>query len=218
MKKNVVEEYLETILYLTRDGKKAKTKDIADILKIKPPSVTEMLLKLQEEGYVDYEPYSGASLTEKGMEKGINIARKHQLLEKFLVDNLGVDADRAHREACEMEHAISDATTEKLCEYLGHPRFCPDENPITMGECCEKDNGSIPLTDLKEGEMAVIKVVRIDENNIGQHLMSLGFLPDVSICIRKRIPANGLLVRIKGTEIAIGRDIAEKIFVIKATA
>jgi DtxR family Mn-dependent transcriptional regulator len=217
MKKNVMEEYLETILYLTKNGGKAKTKDIADVMNIKPPSVTEMLLKLQEEGYIDYEPYSGASLTEKGMLKGKNIARKHQLLEKFLVDTLGVDLDSAHDEACELEHAISDSTTDKLCQYLGHPDTCPDENPIIHGECCNKDESPVPLMCLNEGDAGVIKIVRMD-NNTGQQLVSLGFLPDVQVCIKKKLSACGLLVKIKGSEIAIGKDIAEKIFVKKATS
>jgi DtxR family transcriptional regulator, Mn-dependent transcriptional regulator len=46
--------------------------------------------------------------------------------------------------------------------------------------------------------------------------MSLGFLPDVLLSIKKRLPSNNLLVRIKGSEIAIGKDIAEKIYVSKA--
>lgn len=66
MRKNIAEEYLETILYLTKGGRPAKTKDIAEAMNIKPPSVSEMLMKLKEEGYVEYKPYLGVSLTEKG--------------------------------------------------------------------------------------------------------------------------------------------------------
>ena len=49
MRKNIAEEYLETILYLTRDGSRAKTRDIARSMDIKPPSVSEMLLKLRDQ-------------------------------------------------------------------------------------------------------------------------------------------------------------------------
>ena len=231
MEKNIEEEYLETILYLTRDGRsantsdssantsgrRAKTKDIAREMDIKPPSVSEMLLKLKDESLIDYKPYEGASLTESGRAVAIQIERKHQLLETFLVDALGVDTDRAHDEACELEHHMSDDTMARMCSYLGHPRFCPDDHPITKGECCEKSVPSMPLTELKEGDEGVIKIVCVDKNT-RDYLMSLGFLPDVLLSIKKRLPSNNLLVRIKGSEIAIGKDIAEKIFVSKAIA
>ena len=217
MRKNISEEYLETILYLTKGGKTAKTKDIAEAMGIKSPSVTEMLGKLREEGYVEYQPYVGATLTDKGRAEAVQMERKHQLLETFLVDALGVELDRAHDEACEMEHSISDSTISKICSFLGHPKFCPDDHSITPGECCEKSEESMPLTELNEGESATIKIVCADKNT-RDFLISLGFLPDVLLSIKKRLPSNSLLVRIKGSEIAIGRDIAEKIFVHKATA
>lgn len=217
MRKNIAEEYLETILYLTKGGRPAKTKDIAEAMNIKPPSVSEMLMKLKEEGYVDYKPYLGVSLTEKGRAEAVQIERKHQLLETFLVDALGVELLKAHEEACEMEHSVSDSTVSRICAFLGHPRFCPDVHPITKGECCEKSEESIPLTELKEGESATIKIVCADKST-RDYLISLGFLPDVILSIKKRLPSNSFLVRIKGSEIAIGRDIAEKIFVKKAAA
>ncbi len=215
MRKNIAEEYLETILYLTRGGRTAKTKDIADAMGIKSPSVTEMLAKLKDQGYVEYQPYVGATLTEKGRAEAVQMERKHQLLETFLVDTLGVERDAAHDEACEMEHSISDSTVAKICAFLGHPRFCPDDHSITPGECCEKSEESVPLTKLNEGDSATIKIVCADHNT-RDYLVSLGFLPDVLLSIKKRLPSNSLLVRIKGSEIAIGSDIAEKILVKKA--
>jgi DtxR family Mn-dependent transcriptional regulator len=212
MRKNIAEEYLETILYLTRDGSRAKTRDIARSMDIKPPSVSEMLLKLRDEGLIDYAPYEGAVLTGPGREQALQIERKHQLLETFLVDTLGIELNKAHDEACEMEHTISENTVEKICAYLGHPRYCPDDHPIPKGECCEKADTCTPLSEMNEGDEAVIRVVTVD-NSTKDYLISLGFLPDVLVSIKKKLPSRGLLVRIKGSEIAIGRDIARKIMV-----
>jgi DtxR family Mn-dependent transcriptional regulator len=214
MRKNIAEEYLETILYLTRDGSRAKTRDIARSMDIKPPSVSEMLLKLRDEGLIDYAPYEGAVLTGPGREQALQIERKHQLLETFLVDTLGIELNKAHDEACEMEHTISENTVEKICAYLGHPRYCPDDHPIPKGECCEKADTCTPLSEMNEGDEAVIRVVTVD-NSTKDYLISLGFLPDVLVSIKKKLPSRGLLVRIKGAEIAIGRDIARKIMVCK---
>lgn len=214
MRKNIAEEYLETILYLTREGNKAKTRDIAQSMDIKPPSVSEMLLKLRDQGYLEYVPYEGASLTDSGRKEALRIERKHQLLEKFLVDTLGVELNAAHEEACEMEHTISEDTTEKICSYLGHPRFCPDEHAIPPGPCCDKADTCLPLSELNEGENAVIKIVAVDSNT-HDYMISLGFLPDVLVAIKRKLPSNSLLIRIKGSDIAIGRDIAKKIMVTK---
>ena len=221
MKKSIMEEYLETILYLTRgqparDGR-AKTSDIAAEMEIKPPSVSEMLLKLKEEGLVDYRPHEGASLTAQGRVVATQMERKHQLLETFLVDILGVDAKRAHHEACEMEHHMSDDTVARLCAYLGHPRLCPDDHPIPRGKCCKKSPHTVPLTELSEGEKGVIKLVNADRSSCDS-LTSLGFLPEVVLSIKRRLPSNSLLVSIKGCEIAIGRTIAEKIYVARGAA
>jgi DtxR family Mn-dependent transcriptional regulator len=214
VRKNIAEEYLETILYLTRHGSRAKTRDIAQAMDIKPPSVSEMLLKLRDQGLIDYAPYEGAALTERGKEQAIQMERKHQLLETFLVDTLGVELTAAHNEACELEHSISENTVEKICAFLGHPRYCPDEHLITKGECCEKAPACAPLSDMNEGDEAIIKVVTVDSST-KDYLISLGFLPDVIVSIKKKLPSRGLLVRIKGSEIAIGRDIARKIMVCK---
>ncbi len=214
MRKNIAEEYLETILYLTRDGQRAKTRDIARAMSIKPPSVSEMLLKLRDQGLVEYAPYEGALLTEPGREQAQQIERKHQLLETFLVDTLGVEVDTAHEEACEMEHTISENTVEKICAYLGHPRYCPDAHAIPKGPCCEKAASCSPLSEMEEGDEAVIRVVTVDSST-KDYLLSLGFLPDVLVSIKKKLPSNSLLIRIKGSEIAIGKDIARKIMVCK---
>lgn len=214
MRKNITEEYLETILYLTREGSRAKTRDIASAMGIKPPSVSEMLLKLKDQGYIDYAPYEGALLTDSGRSQAVQIERKHQLLETFLVDTLGVDTDTAHDEACEMEHSVSDNTMERICSYLGHPRYCPDDHPITRGQCCENSDVTTPLHELNEGEEGIIRVVTLD-NNTRDYLLSLGFLPDVKLFVKKKLPSNSLLIKIKGSEIAIGKDIASKILVTK---
>jgi DtxR family transcriptional regulator, Mn-dependent transcriptional regulator len=217
MRKNIAEEYLETILYLTRDGQRAKTRDIAQAMGIKPPSVSEMLLKLRDEGLIDYAPYEGAVLTEPGRKQALLIERKHQLLETFLVDTLGVEVDAAHDEACEMEHTISENTVEKICAYLGHPRYCPDAHVIPKGPCCEKVDACKPLSEMKEGDEAIIKIVTVDSST-KDYLLSLGFLPDVLISIKKKLPSNSLLIRVKGSEIAIGKDIARKIMVTKVVS
>ncbi len=130
------EEYLETILYVTKGNGMAKTSEIAEELGVSPSSVTEMIQKLSDEGYVKYMPYYGVTLTERGKREASRMKRRHRLLEKFLVDFLKMDKDDAHREACKLEHVVSDDVERRFCLMMGHPRKCPDGNPIERASCC----------------------------------------------------------------------------------
>ncbi|MBP1707764.1 MAG: ideR, partial [Chloroflexi bacterium] len=104
------EEYLEALYTLTQDRAAATTSDISKRLNIAPASVTEMLKKLADKGYVKYSPYQGVTLTPGGYEIAEKMTRKHRLLERFLHDTLNIGNNRVHQEACAMEHGLSDET------------------------------------------------------------------------------------------------------------
>jgi len=142
MSKERVEEYLETILYLTKEYKVAKTSKIAEELGVSSPSVTEMLQKLDEDGYIEYRLYYGATLTKKGNDIARKVKRKHRLMERFLVDFLKMEKDNAHKEACKLEHPISDDMEHRFCSLMNHPKKCPDGNPITHASCCDEEEAS----------------------------------------------------------------------------
>jgi|ERR1051325_3772759 DtxR family Mn-dependent transcriptional regulator len=131
-----VEMYLETIYVLTEGGAVARTKDIASEWKVSQPSATEMVQKLAAQGYLHYEPYKGASLTEEGLVLGRAVIRKHRLLERFLVDVVGVPKDQAADSACAMEHVIPGRMEAWVCELLGHPAASLAGEPIPPGPCC----------------------------------------------------------------------------------
>ena len=101
-----VEEYLEAIYSINEKGIQAKNQDLAEKLKVSPPSVTQMIQRLAAEGLVEYEPYKGAALTGKGMALAQKVVRKHRLLERFLYDFLKLPFEKVHDEACRMEHSI----------------------------------------------------------------------------------------------------------------
>ncbi len=208
------EEYLETILYLIRKNQgPAKTKQISEELNVSPPSVTEMVKKLNSSGLVEYKPYQGVQLTEKGTDQAIKIKRKHQVLETFLVDVLDFDRKEAHKEACELEHAVSDAVLEKIYEFLGSPEYCPDGNPINIDK---NDIGRgeklIPLDEMEEGSSGKVARVTLPRET-KERLISLGILTGEDIEVRRKQKQGCISVIAVGSEIALGRDIAKKIFI-----
>ncbi len=130
-----VEEYLECIYKIEEEGLRPKTKEIAKRLGVKQGSVTEMLVKLKDEGFVVYERYHGVVLTKRGTETGRALTRKHRILEVFLHDTLWVEKQMVHPEACRLEHALSDEVETKMIKFLKKPALCPDDGkPIPYAD------------------------------------------------------------------------------------
>ena len=134
-----VEEYLEALFILEEKGKKvAKISEVAEELKVTPPSAVEMLKKIEKEGLVDYRAREGVSLTKRGRKLARRVIRNHRITELLLTEILSVDIDDgAHEDmVCAIEHHITDKMTDAVCLKLGHPRKCPHGNDIPKGKCC----------------------------------------------------------------------------------
>src|ERR671917_2240099 len=112
-----VEDYVKAVWEVAGSGA-ASTKDVAERLSIAPPSVTNMFVRLQEMGLVEYERYQGASLTELGRGEALRLVRRHRLIETFLLEQLGYSWEDVHEEAEKLEHAISNTFTEHLAALL----------------------------------------------------------------------------------------------------
>lgn len=117
MKKKTMEEYIEVISSLQNENEYARTTDIANEMNIKPSSVTEMLQKLDNNGFIEYHLYKGARLTKKGEKIAGKLEMKHHAIEEFLL-MLGVDEKNAREDACEIEHHVSDETIERLIQFI----------------------------------------------------------------------------------------------------
>lgn len=123
MRKKTIEDYVELLYDLQKDEKRVHTNDIANALNINPASVTEIFQKLAEEGYVDYEKYSGANLTEKGKQLAVVTKKRHNKLKEFLI-LLGVDKKVAEMDACEMEHILHKNTMETVVKFVEIIKQC----------------------------------------------------------------------------------------------
>lgn len=227
------EEYLEALYTLTQDDKTVSTTEISKRLKIAPASVTEMLRKLADSGYVNYSPYQGVTLTPKGFEIAEKMARKHRLLERFLHDVLKIGNERVHEEACEMEHALSDETARALCQTLKSPDKCPDDEKVippcdfSFSSCdeCRKWGGDslekvgrrkanvVSMGTLKEKQEGTIAFIRGD-NKVLRRLLDLGLTPGTKISICRVAPLKGPMeIAVRGSRLALGEGIASNVFV-----
>lgn len=227
-RKQGVDEYLEAIYRLSKGNNIVKTTELARYMGVKPPSVTEMLRKLAEKGYVTYNPYEGVKLTDSGRSVGKRITRRHRLYEVFLWRILGRKIGDIHREACEAEHTVSDETDVLLCRFLGSPYECPhggiipacDLNVSSCAECSPNENihkyrsdNIEPIIWLDEGATGKIKFIRGDSKLL-KRLLDLGLTPGTQIVVLRKAPLNGPIeIRVRGSRLALGFDIAANIFV-----
>ncbi len=115
---SAVEKYLEVIYEIARSGGSTRVKDVAKSLNVSLASVSEMLDRLVQQGYVAHDKYRRITLTPKGKKLAMRLDRKHAVIMRFFTNILEVDEEVANKDACEIEHVISDETLEKLVRFL----------------------------------------------------------------------------------------------------
>ena len=124
------DEYLETLydFHEKYPGQRVRNGDLAKYLDVSPASATEMVQRLAKNGFVDYVPYKGTSLTELGLEHGMMMKRRHRLAE-VLLTLLPFEGD-VHETACRLEHAFNDDLEICISLLLGNPTKDPSGRDI----------------------------------------------------------------------------------------
>lgn len=135
MKITTKENYLRAIFFIyekQKDKSKGiKSVDIARFLNISKPSVSDMVRKLLNKGYIKANPYSNIFLTKKGTKEAKRITYTHRIIEVFLNRTIGHDAKHLEDEVHKLEHAFSSKSIKQLDKFLNHPEKCPHDNKIT---------------------------------------------------------------------------------------
>ncbi len=109
-----LEDYLETIYILEKEVGVARVKDIASERSVRMPTVSDVLKKLSERGFIDYEPYGTVKITLKGREYAQRLLQKHRVLEEFMREILKLPGEIAEVEGCLLEHHLGDETVERI--------------------------------------------------------------------------------------------------------
>jgi DtxR family transcriptional regulator, Mn-dependent transcriptional regulator len=170
------ENYLKAIHALSglHEDTEVSTNEISDHLKNKAATVTDMLKRLSEKKLIDYKPYKGVRLTEKGKKTAIKVIRKHRLWEVFLVNKLKFKWDEVHDIAEQLEHINSDELIEKLDDFLGNPKYDPHGDPIPDASGRFSSQKSIPLSKAELRSVAVVTGVTDHSKPFLQYLSSVG--------------------------------------------
>jgi DtxR family transcriptional regulator, Mn-dependent transcriptional regulator len=209
-----VGDYVKAIWEVAGSGV-ASTKDVAERLSIAPPSVTNMFVRLQERGLVEYERYQGASLTGRGREEALRLVRRHRLIETFLLEHLGYSWEEVHEEAERLEHAVSDGFTERLAEFLGHPDHDPHGGPIPTADGTLEPDDSFPLGEAMVGQRVRIFKVSDESSPVLDYLGERELVPGRLLDIKEVRALDGVItVEDEGGRLhALGESLARSVFV-----
>jgi len=208
------EMYLKTIYELENGDTPVPVSLIAERLGVSAVSATEMVKRLEGNELVVHTPYKGVELTKNGRLRALSVVRRQRLWGRFLADQLQIPWEYVYDFACRLEHATDDAVTEALAKFLGHPKICPHGSPIPDTDGVVEPLNDVPLNEVVIGNLG--RVTRIDrpETTLCTYLVERGLLPGVSFLLEDEAPYNGpLSLRIEEREVAIGREIAGRIYV-----
>jgi DtxR family Mn-dependent transcriptional regulator len=155
-----VEDYLASIYTLERDGQAVIAAHLAETLSVTPPTVTVTLQRMERDGWITTKGHKGIQLTKSGREAARSVIRRHMLTEWLLTRTLKLPWSKAHAEAHQIEHTISEETEAQLRASLDNPQVCPHGNPLPGYE--QVTAGWVPLLEAQPGETVVIR--RIHES------------------------------------------------------
>lgn len=209
------ENYIKAIYRLQRQDGTVTTNELANELKTKPASVTDMMKKLKTKKLLHYQPYQGFRLTQDGSKVALGIIRRHRLWEFFLAEKLNFTWDEVHEVAEDLEHVSSKKLIDKLDEFLGFPRVDPHGDPIPDANGKLEVSKKILLTELPLNAAATVSNVKNQSSSI------LELLEHKNISIGTRIEVKKRFEFDESLEIKIGRQpaftiskqLAENIFV-----
>ena len=209
---DAIQDYAKAIYKLEVETGRATTSALAERLGVAPASVTGMLKRLAELRLVTYERYRGVTLTASGRRLALEVIRHHRLLERYLVDTLGLSLDLVHAEADRLEHALSEDLEAAIDESLGFPTHDPHGDPIPDATLRVTSSDLKQLAHLAPGEAATVRRVPDDDSDVLRYLAEVGLVPGERVLLRDAAPFEGpLMVEVGGESRAIARDLALRI-------
>ncbi len=207
------DEYLEMMyqFYEKDPDARVRTGDLAEALRVTPASTTEMVQRRSSKGYLEYIPYKGSTLTDKGLIYGKKMKRRHRLAE-VLLQHLPFDGNQ-HATACRLEHAIDDDLEVALTIYFNNPQIDPSGTPIpSMSEDIEsRVNTSIEgfknLNQLSQGESSTIKMIVAGKSDIH-------FLNNLNIAVGTEIKSTEQgSYQVADMTVQLSKEIADRIII-----
>jgi DtxR family Mn-dependent transcriptional regulator len=204
------EEYLQILFWLQEAGLPMTGANVARAMQLSPPTVHEMVGRLERDGYVTRGEHKVIAFTTEGAEQAESIVRRHRLIERFLTDVLKVPWDEVHEEAERLEHAMSPVLEQRMLAAIGDAKTCPHGHPIAAGARL----AGVPLADVELG--ASVRILRFENEaeDLLHYLKASGVEPGLRGTLAERDDEHVGVRADDGTLISVTASVAETVSVI----
>jgi DtxR family Mn-dependent transcriptional regulator len=204
------QEYLETLFWLYEAGLPMTGANIARAMQLSPPTVHEMVGRLERDGYITRGSDKVIAFTDNGRAHAEAIVRRHRLIERFLTDVLGIPWDEVHEEAERLEHAMSPVLEERMLAAIGDAKTCPHGHPIDVGSRIS----SVPLADVEEGAQLTIVRFENEAEDLLHYLKGAGLDPGLQGTLVDAGDDDVVIETLDGDRLAVTRSVAETVSVV----
>lgn len=203
------DQYLATIFVMEEEGSEVVQARIAERVGHSAPTVSEMVHRLKEDGYLTAEGRV-LSLTSAGRERAASVVRKHCLAARLMTEVLGLPWHQAHTEANRWEHVISDDVEALLVQVLGHPTTCPHGNPIP-GSCAPLGPTAL-LADAQVGQRIclarIMELAKFDEDALA-YFEQQNFMPGCQATVVAKGPDGSIVLKVGDDTVVMGASVAK---------
>jgi len=204
------EEYLQSLFWLQEAELSMTAANVARAMQLSPPTVHEMIGRLERDGYITRSRDRTIAFTDSGARHAEDIVRRHRMIERFLTDVLGVPWDEVHEEAERLEHAMSPVLEERMMAAIGDAKTCPHGHPIAAGTRLV----GVPLADVAPG--ATVRVLRFENEaeDLLHYLKASGLEPGLEGLLEERDGDHVGVRSAAGELLSITPSVAETVSVI----
>ena len=209
------ENYLKAIYHISKHGTTmVSTNAIAEKMRTKASSVTDMIKKLADKEMVNYIKYQGVKLTDKGRLMANEVIRKHRLWEVFLVDKLNFSWDEVHEVAEQLEHIKSVKLINELDAFLDFPTHDPHGDPIPDKEGNYAFSNKILLSDVGVDKECVCVGVKDSSSEFLKYLDRNGIGLGIHISVMEKETFDGsMTIRVGDQQIHVSKLISNNLYV-----
>jgi DtxR family Mn-dependent transcriptional regulator len=202
------EEYLESMFWLQEAGLPITGANLARAMQLSPPTVHEMIGRLETDGYVERASDKSLSFTNQGRDEAEDVVYRHRLIERFLTDVLGIPWDEVHEEAERLEHAMSPVLQERMAVAIGDATTCPHGHPLRG---VPRETGVL-LADVEPGANVTILRFENEAEEILHYLKGTGIYPTLGGTL-KSSDDNEVVIASEDGEHTVSRSVAETVSV-----
>jgi len=206
-------EYLEVIYYLSARREPVISARLAEWMRVTPPTVTDIVKRMEDQGYIARDGRGEIRLTAEGFALAEAMVKRHRVLERFLVDVMGIPWHMIHEEAVRLEHALSPTMEARIEALVAGATTCPHGNPIPGSG--GGYTGDTRLDRAPVGGLFVLQRIveeAEEDSDLMRYLQTNGLIPGARFEVTDSSPSYGITLRRDGQTITLSPQIAAQLW------